>query len=85
MESPFISSIIHSLTTTNNSVLGFNLPYCERGEENSSDEELTEETAALSTAVAFLKVKAMKKSSLSLNRLAISLQVSGSSRIPIKT
>lgn len=55
VESPFIANVIRALTSTGNSVLGFNFPYCERGEENSSGEELIEETGALSTVVEFLK------------------------------
>ncbi|HSX15810.1 MAG TPA: alpha/beta family hydrolase [Candidatus Saccharimonadales bacterium] len=55
VESSFISNIIHSLTSTGNSVLGFNFPYCERGEENSSGPGLTEEVTTLNTAVEFLK------------------------------
>lgn len=61
VESSFISNIIHSLAKTGNSVLGFNFPYCERGEENSSSPELTEEIAALTTAVDFLKTEGYEK------------------------
>jgi predicted alpha/beta-hydrolase family hydrolase len=55
VESPFISNVINALSTTSTSVFGFNFPYCERGEENSSGEELTEEAAALDKAVQFLR------------------------------
>jgi predicted alpha/beta-hydrolase family hydrolase len=55
VETPFISNIIDSLVTTGSSVFGFNFPYCERGEENSSGPELTEETAALDEVVQFLQ------------------------------
>ena len=54
IETPFISNIIDSLSNTGSSVFGFNFPYCERGEENSSGPELTEETAVLDTVVNFL-------------------------------
>lgn len=55
IETPFISNIINALTDTGKSVFGFNFPYCERGEENSSGEELTEETEALDRVVRFLR------------------------------
>lgn len=55
IETTFISNIINTLSTTGSSVLGFNFPYCERGEENSSGEELAEETAALDKVVEFLR------------------------------
>jgi predicted alpha/beta-hydrolase family hydrolase len=61
VESPFISNIIRSLTGTGNSVFGFNFPYCERGEENSSGPELTEETDALNTVVDFLHSEGYEK------------------------
>jgi predicted alpha/beta-hydrolase family hydrolase len=61
VESPFISSIVESLAKTGNSVLGFNFPYCERGEENSSGPELAEEIDALTTAVGFLKAEGYEK------------------------
>ena len=61
VESPFISNVIESLTKTGNSVLGFNFPYCERGEENSSGPELTEEIDALTTAIDFLKSEGYEK------------------------
>ncbi len=54
VESSFISNIINALTATGNSVFGFNFPYCERREENSSGEQLTEETTALDKVVQFL-------------------------------
>jgi predicted alpha/beta-hydrolase family hydrolase len=55
VETSFISNIINALSNTGNSVFGFNFPYCERGEENSSGPELTEEIEALSTVVDFLR------------------------------
>ncbi len=61
VETPFISSIIDSLTGTGNSVLGFNFPYCERGEEKSSGPELTEETAALNKVIKFLRSEGYEK------------------------
>lgn len=57
----FISNIINALTTTGSSVFGFNFPYCERGEENSSGEELTEETATLDKVVQFLRSEGYEK------------------------
>jgi predicted alpha/beta-hydrolase family hydrolase len=61
VESPFISNIIHSLTDTGNSVFGFNFPYCERGEENSSGPELTEEITTLDTVLSFLRSDGYEK------------------------
>src|SRR6266545_2049135 len=61
IETPFIASIITSLTENGTSVFGFNFPYCERGEENSSGEDLTEETAALGTVVQFLRSEGYQK------------------------
>lgn len=61
IETPFISSVIEGLVGTRNSVFGFNFPYCDRGEESSSGEELTEETAALQQAVQFLRGEGYKK------------------------
>ena len=53
IETSFISASINKLTDTGKSVLGFNFPYCERGEENSSGPELTEEVAVLNTVIDF--------------------------------
>lgn len=61
IETPFISHIINALTGTGSSVFGFNFPYCERGEENSSGEELAEETAALDKVVQFLRSEGYEK------------------------
>jgi predicted alpha/beta-hydrolase family hydrolase len=61
IESSFISNIINSLVTKGNSVFGFNFPYCERGDENSSGEELTEETAALEDVVQYLRGEGYEK------------------------
>lgn len=61
VESPFISNIINSLVSTGKSVLGFNFPFCERGEDNSSSPELTEEIDALSSVVDFLKSEGYEK------------------------
>jgi len=61
IETPFISNIISALTTTRNSVFGFNFPYCERGEESSSGEELLEESAALAEVVQFLRSEGFEK------------------------
>jgi predicted alpha/beta-hydrolase family hydrolase len=61
IETPFISNIINVLAGTGNSVFGCNFPYCERGEENSSGEELTEETATLDEVVQFLRSESYEK------------------------
>jgi predicted alpha/beta-hydrolase family hydrolase len=61
VETPFISNIINALTGTGSSVFGFNFPYCERCEESSSGEELTEETAALDKVVQFLRSEGYEK------------------------
>lgn len=61
IETPFISNIINALTGTGSSVFGFNFPYCERGEENSSGEKLAEETAALDKVVQFLHGEGYEK------------------------
>lgn len=55
IETPFIANIINALIGQGNSVLGFNFPYCERGEENASGSELTEEVATLDSVVQFLR------------------------------
>ncbi len=55
IETPFISNIINGMTAIGHSVFGFNFPYCERGEENSSGPELLEETATLEKVVQFLR------------------------------
>jgi predicted alpha/beta-hydrolase family hydrolase len=61
IESSFISSVIESLVQTRQSVFGFNFPYCERGDENSSGEELAEETATLNRVVQFLRSEGYEK------------------------
>lgn len=61
VETPFIPNIISALSGTGNSVFGFNFPYCERSEENSSGPELTEETATLETVVQFLRNEGHEK------------------------
>lgn len=55
IETPFIASIINALSNKSASVFGFNFPYCERREEQSSGPELAEETAALNEVVEFLR------------------------------
>lgn len=55
IETPFIANVINRLGETRDSVFGFNFPYCERGEQDSSGETLSEETAALETVVKFLR------------------------------
>lgn len=61
VETSFISNVMSALMTTRNSVFGFNFPYCERGEENSSGPELVEESDALAKAVEFLKNEGFEK------------------------
>lgn len=61
IETPFISNIINSLSNKNTSVFGFNFPYCERGEENSSGPELLEETETLNQVVEFLRKEGYAK------------------------
>jgi predicted alpha/beta-hydrolase family hydrolase len=61
IETPFVSSIMNVLTATGNSVFGFNFPYCERGEDNSSGPELAEETAALTGIVQYLRSEGYEK------------------------
>jgi predicted alpha/beta-hydrolase family hydrolase len=55
IETPFIASVIDALKATKQSVLAFNFPYCERGEELSSGPELVGELAALEQAIQFLR------------------------------
>jgi predicted alpha/beta-hydrolase family hydrolase len=59
--SPFISSIITSLSKSGTSVFGFNFPYCERNEESSSGEDLREEICALNNVVDFLRISGYEK------------------------
>ncbi len=54
IETPFIITIIGSLSQSLESVFGFNFPYCDRGEEESSGPELKEETDCLSKVIKFL-------------------------------
>lgn len=61
VESSFIARVIDGVTTLKQSVFGFNFPYCERGEENSSGHELIEEVAALQEAVTFLRAEGFEK------------------------
>jgi predicted alpha/beta-hydrolase family hydrolase len=61
IETPFIANIINRLAESGSSVLGFNFPYCERGEEKSSGEALSEETAALDMVVEFLRGEGYEK------------------------
>jgi predicted alpha/beta-hydrolase family hydrolase len=61
VESPFISNIITELIGMGNGVFGFNFPYCERGEENSSGSDLAEETITLDIVIRFLRNEGYKK------------------------
>lgn len=51
MDSGFIGKIIDASRKTGNSVVAFNFPYIERGEENSSGPELLEELEALQSVL----------------------------------
>ena len=55
VETEFISAIFDAIAATRNSVLSFNFPYCERGEEHSSGPELKEEVAALKQVIDFVR------------------------------
>ena len=61
VETDFISSIFDAIAATKNSVLCFNFPYCERGEETSSGPELKEEIDALKRAVDFAYLEGFSK------------------------
>lgn len=61
IESPFISAIFSAIADSKESVLAINMPYCERGEENSSGPELKEETEALDFAIEFLRKEGYEK------------------------
>lgn len=61
VETDFISSIFDAIAATKNSVLCFNFPYCERGEEASSGPELKEEINALKRAVDFAYLEGFSK------------------------
>ena len=54
VETDFISAIFDTISKTNNSVLCFNFPYCERGEENSSGPDLLEEVSTLKQVINFV-------------------------------
>ena len=54
VETDFISAIFDTIAKTNNSVLCFNFPYCERGEENSSGPDLLEEVSTLKQVIDFV-------------------------------
>lgn len=60
VESPFISQLISALADNQSSVLGFNMPYCERGEDQAS-RNLKEEVAALASVLDFLRRQGYKK------------------------
>lgn len=51
MDSGFISKIVDASRKIGNSVVAFNFPYIERGEENSSGPELLEELEALQSVL----------------------------------
>ena len=66
VETDFISSIFDAIAATKNSVLCFNFPYCERGEETSSGPELKEEIDALKRAVDFAYLEQYPDSQIEL-------------------
>jgi len=53
MDSDLINKIIEASRKKGNSVVAFNFPYIERGEENSSGPELVEEIDALQSILSF--------------------------------
>lgn len=55
VETEFISSIFNSISLTKNSVICFNFPYCERGEEESSGTRLREEILALDQVIQYIR------------------------------
>ena len=61
IESPFISQIIETIANSNISVLGFNMPYCERGEKETRMPELTEEVEALADVIGYLRGEGYQK------------------------
>lgn len=61
VESAFIARLFDSLTELGESVFAFNLPYCERGEEQANGEDLAEETAALDDVVKALRAEGYEK------------------------
>ena len=63
IETPFISQIINTIADSKRSVFGFNLPYCEREEEKTS-QNLTEEVAALAEVVNYLRSEGYQKITL---------------------
>lgn len=54
VETSFIASIFDAIATTKNSVIGFNFPFCDREEVNSSGSELKEEVGALKCVMDFV-------------------------------
>lgn len=61
VETDFISAIFDTIAKTNNSVLCFNFPYCERGEENSSGPDLLEEVSALKQVIDFIHAESYNR------------------------
>lgn len=57
IESSFIQKVFESCKDEGNSVIAFNFPYLERGEENSSGPELKEELETLETMLSIAKSK----------------------------
>ena len=61
VETNFISSIFDAIVETKNSVLCFNFPYCDRGEEASSGPELKEEVDTLRRVIDFAYLEGFNK------------------------
>lgn len=60
IETPFISQIISAISNSKRSVFGFNMPYCERGEEKTSS-QLEEEIMTLTSVINYLRNEGCKK------------------------
>ncbi len=61
IESAFIQKLFNTSRELTNSVIAFNFPYIERGEENSSGDELKEELDALQRVLDLCEYKRYKK------------------------
>lgn len=61
IESEFIQKLFDASVKTGATTLAFNFPYLDRGEENSSGDELMEEVQSLSSAIDLLKTLGGKR------------------------
>lgn len=61
IESPFIQKLFNTSKELGNTVVAFNFPYIERGEENSSGEELKEEMDTLQKILDLCDYKKYKR------------------------